>query len=161
MPPFTKFPPGWAFVIDPTMKGQFMEKEPMKFAKGLRIVPPNGRYLYYSVEGAKKHRTEALKHVEPIKFYQYIGVMDNPDHEARVVSVYDSRPLKKNTPRPTVAVTQDAHETDVIAQSRGLSTARVVGSRVFCKTLTKERFWGTIAAMFQIKHNKCRYWVSI
>lgn len=73
------------FVIDPRMKGQFIEKEkePMKLAEGLRILPPNGRYLYFSVEGAKEHRTVALKLVDPMPFYAYIGVVDSHCHEAR------------------------------------------------------------------------------
>lgn len=151
MPPDANFPPGWMFVIDPRMKGQFIEKEPMKLVEGLRILPPNGLYLYYSVEGAKEHRPVALKRVNPMPFYEYIGVVDSNYHEARMVSVYNSRPPKS---------TLKAQETDEVVQSRELSTERVVGSRVFCK-MGEERFWGIIAAILQIKYNKCRFWVSV
>jgi hypothetical protein len=78
MPPAARFPDGWKFIIDPTIEGYTMEQQGTKgrnMLKGLKILPPNFRAGYYSVEGAKSHYRKSLKDVSARSFYTHIGVV--------------------------------------------------------------------------------------
>jgi hypothetical protein len=75
MPPGSKFPDGWKFVIDPTIEGYQSCRAPLKGAEGLKILPPTGTFYYYSVEGAKVRNSTRLKDVCARPFYAHIGAL--------------------------------------------------------------------------------------
>lgn len=113
MPACSKFPKGWRFFIDPMLDGYRKGKAPMKEAEGLKILPPNGSFGYYSVERAvgKGCNRSGLRDVDANEFYKYIGVVSRSRPEAMAMqrqSTTGKGPTRES--QVEYSVSADVHE---------------------------------------------------
>lgn len=133
MPPSSKFPEGWKFVIDPSMPSYETHRANIAIrlgVRGLKLYPPIGKLSYYSVEAAKNsNNTRALADVSPEGFYQHIGA------------------LCYGPPRCETA-------SQLSLPQAALSIHRVKGSRVYC---SENEMWGIIEKKLQLVNGLFRY----
>jgi hypothetical protein len=134
MPPSSKFPEGWRYVIDPTIPNFDNNKAEIVIrlgVRGLKLFPPTGIFSYYSVEAAKSYPNykKALADVSPEDFYQHVGGLF-------------SRSPRRETLSP-LSLPQAA-----------LSIHRVKGSRVYCTT---NDMWGIIEKKLRLSNGSFRY----
>lgn len=134
MPPSSKFPEDWRYVIDSSMPNYDNQKGKIAASlgvRGLKLFPPTGIYSYYSVEAAKSYPNYAktLSDVSPEGFYQHIGAV---------------------FPRPPSTETACS----LSLPQAALSIHRLKGSRVYCSA---DEMWGIIEKKLQLSNGLFRY----